>query len=148
MGRSNSKTWVPRMLEMAKLVSTWSKDPNRRAGAVITTEDYRILSTGFNGYPAGFDDSSVEHKNIKSIHAEVNALLALRNPTKGMRMFVVGGHPCAPCAAAICQSDVSHLYCPPIEKGSSWQTSMEVARDLFREHPYLSYFICGLSVPA
>lgn len=139
-----SKTWVPRMAEVAKLVATWSKDPNRQVGAVITTEDFRILSTGFNGYPAGFNDKDQTNKNKKTIHAEMNALLALRHHPPNMKMFVYGGHPCSQCAAAICQSGISTLYCAQIDYGSSWLIDMNVARDLFIEHPTLDYLVLGV----
>ena len=41
---------------MAELVSTKSKDPSTKVGAVIVGPGNEILSTGFNGFPRGVDE--------------------------------------------------------------------------------------------
>ena len=38
-------------MDMAKLVSSWSKDPSTKVGAVITDDENRIISVGYNGFP-------------------------------------------------------------------------------------------------
>ena len=40
----------------AKLSSMRSKDPNTQVGACIVSKDNRILSSGYNGAPNGFED--------------------------------------------------------------------------------------------
>ena len=46
--------WDIRFMEMAKVVSTWTScfAPGRAIGAVIV-KDKRIMTTGYNGAPAG-----------------------------------------------------------------------------------------------
>ena len=46
--------WDHRFMEMARLISSWSScyAPGRRIGAVIV-KDKRIMTTGYNGAPAG-----------------------------------------------------------------------------------------------
>ena len=39
--------WDKRWLEIAGLVSTWSKDPSTQIGA-IAVKDKRLVSTGYN----------------------------------------------------------------------------------------------------
>ena len=41
---------------MAEHVSSWSKDPSTKVGAVIA-KDKRIVSLGFNGFPENTNDS-------------------------------------------------------------------------------------------
>ena len=48
--------WDPRMLQVAALVASWSKDPSSKCGAVITDMQHRIVSTGYNGLPQGVPD--------------------------------------------------------------------------------------------
>ncbi len=48
--------WAKRFYQMAELVASWSKDPSTQVGAVITNQN-RIVSVGFNGYPHGVSDS-------------------------------------------------------------------------------------------
>ena len=45
--------WNDRFMDMAMLMSTWSKDPSTQTGAVIVGEGKVILSTGYNGLPRG-----------------------------------------------------------------------------------------------
>ena len=40
----------------ALLTALRSKDPNCQVGAVLVSEDNRILSTGYNGTPNGISD--------------------------------------------------------------------------------------------
>ena len=48
--------WDYRFLELAQLVSKWSKDPSTKVGAVIVDKNRRILSVGYNGLPKGVKD--------------------------------------------------------------------------------------------
>lgn len=58
--------WVKRFIELAYLVSSWSKDPSSKCGAVIT-KGKKIISVGFNGFPAGTIDAKnlYENREIK-----------------------------------------------------------------------------------
>ena len=43
---------------LADFIAEWSKDPSTKVGAVVThTKSRRIVSTGFNGFPAGVEDA-------------------------------------------------------------------------------------------
>lgn len=71
--------WDIRFLELASHVSTWSKDPNTKVGAVIANENRQVLSLGYNGFPRGVEDkkSRYEDRATKLLfvaHAERNAL--------------------------------------------------------------------------
>ena len=48
-----SNKWETRFLEMARLVSGWSKDPSTKVGAVIVRPDKTIASVGYNGIAIG-----------------------------------------------------------------------------------------------
>ena len=68
-----------RYLNLAKEISSWSKDPSTKVGAVIVGDKDQIISQGYNGFPRGFNDSDDIYKNkpIKYkyiIHAEANAI--------------------------------------------------------------------------
>jgi dCMP deaminase len=51
-----TKKWDKRFMELAKQVSTWSKDKSTGVGAVIVNDKKKVLSLGFNGFPRGVDD--------------------------------------------------------------------------------------------
>ncbi|NCA14162.1 MAG: hypothetical protein EBS89_08535, partial [Proteobacteria bacterium] len=72
--------WDRWFLGLAHYVSTASKDPSTKVGAVIVDAERRVVSVGYNGLPRGVEDSEerlhnreVKYKMI--IHAERNAIL-------------------------------------------------------------------------
>ena len=55
-----SDKWHKRFMEVAELVSTWSKDPSTKVGAIVVGPDREIRSTGYNGLVRGVDDNKPE----------------------------------------------------------------------------------------
>jgi dCMP deaminase len=132
--------WDVRFFEVAVLVSTWSKDPGTRVGAVLVS-DRRVLATGYNGFPSGIDDNPERYadREVKlayTVHAEVNALLnAAKNgaKTEGSTLYATF-HPCVNCAAAIIQGGIQRVVCPSVESAPErWRDSFGRARDLMIE---------------
>ena len=71
--------WYKRYLNLAKEVSTWSKDPNTKVGAVVVGSKGQILSQGYNGFPRGIKDTNDrlndrEKKYKFVVHAEQNCI--------------------------------------------------------------------------
>ena len=62
-----------------------SKDPNTQVGCCIVSQDNKILSMGYNGFPKGCSDDEfpwaregenpLETKYVYSTHSELNAIL-------------------------------------------------------------------------
>lgn len=104
--------WNRRYLEMARLVSTWSKDPSTRVGAVAVGADGRILSTGYNGFPRGIaDDSRYDDRQQKYgliVHAEMNCIYNAAYlgsaSLKGSSIYVYGLPVCHECCKGIIQA--------------------------------------------
>ena len=105
--------WEERFMSMARLVATWSRDPSTKVGAVIVDRRKRIVSVGFNGFPAGVDDTIVsrEQKILRAIHAEANAILFAQRDLAGCTIFVTHP-PCAQCAALIVQCGITRVVSP------------------------------------
>jgi dCMP deaminase len=128
--------WDGRFLEMAALVSTWSKDPSTKVGAVITRGKF-VVSLGFNGHPAGIEDSANrlqdrETKYRTIIHAELNAILSARQPLEGCTLYVVPFMPCSACGAVIVQSGIKRVV--TLESDNErWAESFEFTRTIFAE---------------
>lgn len=79
-----NEDWAYKFLDLAKLVSTWSKDPSTKTGAVIVESKNKLISVGFNGFPKYmpdnpeyYDDRNEKYSRI--IHCEMNALLFAGN---------------------------------------------------------------------
>ena len=100
------------------LAAERSKDPSTQVGACIVSDDNRILSTGYNGFPQGCSDddfpwnrdsSQGETKYNFVVHAELNAILnAGGKSLVGSRIFV-SLFPCHECAKAIIQAGVKEV---------------------------------------
>lgn len=85
-------------------------------GAVLVAENGRILSTGYNGSiseaPHCNDSSCMldeDNHCIRTIHAEMNALLFLKHKEENMDIFVTH-QPCLNCFKALLQAGVTDIY--------------------------------------
>ena len=130
--------WDHRFLAMAQLVATWSKDPSSKVGSVIT-DGKRIVSLGFNGFPAGTDDDPSiyddrERKYRRVLHAEQNAMSFAKRDLSGCTVYITHP-PCARCAAQIVQEGIKRVVCPPPSADFllRWKDDMNEARAMFEE---------------
>ena len=83
--------WDKRFLALAQYVSTWSKDPSTKTGAVIVS-GRRVVSLGYNGFPQGMPDLPVlyddrEEKYSRVVHCEINALLFAERTVRGCTLY-------------------------------------------------------------
>ena len=112
--RNDYIAWDDYFMGVSLLAAERSKDPSTQVGACIVSDDNRILSTGYNGFPQGCSDddfpwnrdaSAGETKYNFVVHAELNAILnAGGKSLVGSRIFV-SLFPCHECAKAIIQAD-------------------------------------------
>ena len=132
--------WDRRFLALAEFISKWSKDPSTQVGAVVThTKSRRIVSTGFNGFPAGVADAperlldrATKYEMI--VHAEQNALMFAGARAEGCTLYVVPLAPCARCAALIIQAGIVRVVSPkPDFKHPRWGETARIARAMFKE---------------
>lgn len=121
--------WDKRFMDMADLVSTWSKDPDNKVGAVLV-KDRKVLSTGYNGLPANVERCTHHTKVAKTVHAEVNCII--QAPSPGQVIYITR-FPCSQCAALIVQTGIFRVVCRDMEPESSWYTSMIVASEILAE---------------
>jgi dCMP deaminase len=129
--------WTARFINLAAHVAGWSKD-STQVGAVIIRPDRSVASVGFNGLPRAVSDDPArladrDQKLLYTVHAELNAILAAREPLHGCSIVVYPFQPCAQCAAAIIQAGISEVICPEVPDASRWADSFHAARTMFHE---------------
>lgn len=118
--RKDNLSWDEYFMAVAKLTSMRSKDPNTQVGAVIVSEDNRILSIGYNGCPNGYEDErfpwkrigpKLETKYLFVVHAERNAILNYLGNRKDFSnaKIYVDLFPCNECAKEIIQSGIKEV---------------------------------------
>ena len=56
MKRQDYISWDEYFMGTAKFAGMRSKDPNTQVGACIVSQNHKILSMGYNGFPLGCDD--------------------------------------------------------------------------------------------
>jgi dCMP deaminase len=128
--------WDSRFLELARLVSTWSKDPSTQVGAVITRDKF-VVSLGFNGHPKGVIDSAerLEVREVKYrtiIHAEINAILTAKQDLEGCTIYLWPFMPCSQCGAAIVQAGIKRVVAPKSDN-DRWAESFKFTTEMFGE---------------
>lgn len=135
--------WDKYFMGMAELVKIRSKDRSTQVGAVIV-RDHRIVSTGYNGFPAGInDDIESRHerpaKYLWTEHAERNAIyIAARHGISliGTTIYITGGGlACADCARAIIQAGISEAIgmIGKFEGKGPWAESCKVGEEMLIE---------------
>jgi dCMP deaminase len=134
--------WVFRYLKLAKEISSWSKDPSTKVGAVVVGIDGQILSQGYNGFPRGIDDSEEmlndrEIKYRRTIHAEMNCIYNASLSGISLRyssIFVYGLPVCHECAKGVIQSGITSVYCAyDLQLREKWAKSWNWSLNMFRE---------------
>ena len=97
-------------LEMAHIWAKNSYCKRRQVGAILV-KDRMIISDGFNGTPAGFENiCEDENDKTKSyvLHAEANAITKVAkssNSSDGATLYITDA-PCTECAKLIIQAGI------------------------------------------
>lgn len=109
----NNPKWDIRFLRLAKEVSTWSKDPNTKVGAVLVSPDRHDVFFGYNGFPSRLEDSQdrLDNRDLKlqyTIHAEMNAILNAKRSVEGFTAFTTF-IPCDSCAIHLIQAGIARV---------------------------------------
>ncbi len=133
--------WDKRFMEMTRLVSTWSScyKQNRQVGAIIV-RDKRILTTGYNGAPAGVESckergeclreklgiaSGTRQEMCYAVHAEQNAIIQaakLGLTLQGATLYCTH-QPCSMCTRIIINSGIERVV---YEQGYPDEFSIEL----------------------
>ena len=141
--------WTEYFLEIAEVVKLKSKDQSTQIGAVVVGEGRNVLSTGYNSFPRGLDDSLQERqerpeKYFWIEHAERNAIynaalegVSLKNST----IYLTSGLPCMDCARGIVNSGIKIVWCKSVcttKNKEKWEESQKKSLQLLNE--------CGVEV--
>ena len=116
--RKDYISWDEYFMGIAILSANRSKDPSTQVGACIVNSEKRIMSVGYNGFPAGCSDDEFpwtrdgeeyDTKYPYVCHAELNAILNCRGQNLSGCKIYVALFPCNECAKAIIQSGINEV---------------------------------------
>lgn len=122
-----SEKWDKRFMELTQQIAGWSScyQQGRKVGAIIV-KNKRVLTTGYNGAPAGIPScvdkqeclrrklgipSGTKHELCYGIHAEQNAIIQaakLGISIDGATLYCTH-QPCVICAKMIVNSGISRV---------------------------------------
>ncbi len=99
-----------------KMATIWSLNSycNRRKVGALLVKDKMIISDGYNGTPAGFENICEDENNKTKpyvLHAEANAITKIAksgNSSDGATMYVTSS-PCLECAKLIIQAGIRRV---------------------------------------
>ena len=135
-----NERWDRRFLRLAKEVSSWSKDPSSKVGAVAV-RDRRVLATGYNGLPRGVEDSAerLQTRELKIqlvAHAETNLLAHAAHAgvsLAGSTVYIWPYHPCGNCAGLLINAGVERVVVPELVVPERWRLNFNLAATMFKE---------------
>lgn len=142
MSRMHGKAWGDRYTHLAKEISTWSKDPSTKVGAVVIGNNGEVLSQGYNGFPRSIKDTPQRLKDREKkynlvVHAEMNAIYnaSLNGVSlKGSTLYVYGLPICNECAKGVIQVGIDKVIATrPADYNKEWDESIKDAKALFKE---------------
>lgn len=110
--------YIHHYMQIADLTSHLSYATRLKVGCIVVKE-HRIISSGYNGTPSGWDNTCenlLEDGSTKTkpevIHAEANAILKLarnHDSGNGAAMFITHA-PCIDCAKMIYGAGIKKVY--------------------------------------
>ena len=132
-------SWDEYFIAICKVVATRSHDIETKTGCVIVNPQHRIVSTGYNGLPAGVDDSFWAKDRATKIslpgilgdetiyevdkydtvtHAEANAIVSATNDLHGCTMYAILC-PCNECAKLIITAGIKRIIYRDLWRGKA-----------------------------
>ena len=102
-----------RYLEMAAVWAKNSYCTRRQVGAILV-KDRMIISDGYNGTPAGFENVCEDENGVTKpyvLHAEANAITKVARSgtsSEGATLYITDS-PCMECAKLIIQSGITRV---------------------------------------
>lgn len=115
MGTTENKQEIldKRYMRMATIWSENSYCARRKVGALIV-KNKMIISDGYNGTPAGFENICEDGNGVTKpyvLHAEANAITKIArsgNSSEGATLYVTAS-PCIECAKLIIQAGIKRV---------------------------------------
>lgn len=148
------QTWSSTWLSLSFVIAKRSLCVRDQVGCVIISSDNRIVSTGYNGPPRGFDHNDLtceswchraqagttdgkSYDDCPSLHAEANALMMSETHRRAGGTAYVSSSMCFGCAKLIANSGITQVVMPAI-RGCETHRSPDVVDEFLH--------VCGIGV--
>ena len=136
--------WERRVLKfwpVLQAVTSMSKDPSTKIGAIALDTNMNVVATGYNGFPRGVTDSVERYADRETkyklvAHAEQNLIAQAAYSGVslcGATLLVSNLYPCSSCAKSIIQSGITRVVAPRHSASDRWLEESKWAKLLFDE---------------
>ena len=112
MSRLSIQRWG---LSLAYETAERATCPRRKVGCLLLDSKGRVLASGYNGVPSGFEHcvnkpcaGTVDEDGCLATHAEINALIQCGNPDD-IHYAIVTCFPCFRCLKALLNTGIKEL---------------------------------------
>ena len=130
-----------KFMPVAEAVAALSKDPSTKVGAIALDDNFNIISTGYNGFPRGVDDTADRYNDRPTkykliAHGESNLVAQSAysgQSLKGATVLLTSLFPCSSCAKALIQAGVVRIISPPPNTDPRWEEESRWAKLMFEE---------------
>lgn len=142
----NSLSWDSYFISIADTVRLKSKDGSSKVGAILVGPQNQVVSTGFNGFPRGIDETDqtrwerpekyqyVEHAERNAIYNAARHGIALEGCTLYLVGFGPPSVPCIDCTRAIIQSGIKTVIGYAYKAvPQHWVEDLVISRKLLEE---------------
>jgi deoxycytidylate deaminase len=128
--------WDERFLKLAREISTWSKDPSTKVGAVLVSPNKKRIFLGYNGFPEKMEDKPEWYeeraeKYSRIIHAEMNAQLNAEGTSLvGYTQYTWPFCSCDRCFVKMVQAGIARAVSPAMtpEIAARWEETCKRTR--------------------
>jgi len=129
--------WDNWFLGLAQYISTASKDPSTKVGAVIVDSDRRVISVGYNGFAKGVKDTDerLNNRELKYkmiVHGEMNAIIFAERSLQGCTLYTYPFMPCSRCASMVIQAGIPRVVAPKSDN-PRWIEDFKLSEEMFAE---------------
>ena len=140
--QARQKKWDIYFLMEAALISTRSKDPSTKCGAVIVAPNLSIVSKGYNGLPTCYPDSQAQLENRawkyeSIVHCEVNAMIFAARNLCGHTLYTWPLLSCSRCASQLSQAGIER-FVGLKNNIDRWEENLQLTKENLRES-HISY---------
>jgi dCMP deaminase len=133
----SQEKWDSMFLQMALVVSSMSKDPSTKVGAVIVTPNNKHISIGYNGFVKGIEETAakwsrpIKYQYVR--HAEDNAIINCPFDTTGCTIYCTH-QPCHRCLEMIAQAEIKRVIYlnsyPNLEYPEIWAEHAKLFKEI------------------
>lgn len=139
--KTGQEKWDKRFLRLAREVSTWSRDPSSKIGAVAVSTMGSPLALSYNGFPRGIEDTPFRLNDRPTkyslvCHAESNLIFNACHAgvsLKGCSVYVHGLPVCSECAKGLIQVGVDRVVMTALPASEKWAESFKLTEQMFKE---------------